>query len=1175
MTKTVGVDKDISVEDTIRFVLETKDARDCLIEPYRVDSVTVYFVSREFTDSTANSYSMSSEDERARREYEEARDAMCVKRKEPVVAATTSQVALNGLQTVDGISLGSGERVLVKNQADERQNGIYEVSSSNWGRADDSLEFARGSYVFVQEGVTNIGSGWCIEDAGPIRAGYGPLKFVKFSENGSPSSPDEVSERRVEELRANKDASAVRSDFFYKDADVVKVFGGGTDPATGEFFPAWLNPSMVPPGMRDKTVSENVLVQVYDGDSPVRGRFELTWDPSGCREGDYFVCWSWRPTLSGETMSAHMYFSIGGGVGLTASIPTHRTDPRKYEMLLDRYTPEMFKNYMSDGDLSPMVIKGLNDSVAAGFTVIENLANQIIDLLDSNATHEQLLPLLSNMFALRMKSGDPTLWRRQIKKAIPNFKRKGTIVGLREAYGDAGMRLLRLARLWQVVSEYTFQEHFTYDGSTSSFPLSRRAVLPLDSNFGLWFRASDGEWVDITAQAGSLVEIDEDSLTWVGDISDGDSFRVLYRFGDVPAESQSLEDYLRTLPLMDTRDERGQEYPPKNWNTRVVDEEDPMFDALVPVRHPIADPVVWGWVRTEFPYSENAYNMEEYNGSNRQSLDPCHIDKDFVDECRNCQSSMFGVDLEVEGLSDSSFEEARQVAEEFLPFHSLVHTFNLSGSRTEFLGPVEERIETMVTVSGGETVLAGEAQHIFNRDVDARDIDSVKRDILSTFSAVERSPGVTSWSGTIKNSRVCLFPSTTSTSSNINDPAFRGATGGFGARNIDTSSPDADPFESGNLLEILGSSVTNHTLLSIEPSSAEIYGDVNPSLVGPLLEYRVSNKVADYTVNIVQSKRFMFSDDEVDFYMLGIVSQKDLDDGAAPGDAWKLRFEDKKYNILDLLPDGGLLLEESAIVANAPGWELLDGTTVVKQSSEGGFKSVQDLGLVQVVSPSGSDVRAKVRVGDYVCVGWPSANFYRVKSFKRGDNRFYVEDYSGGDIGGEPVKVYRRIVEGKVGQIGYEGLVLEADDNLESTLPISNGAGSSPGSIDSARLKENYLIFIGSEYYTILGADGSSITLGGRLESHTKTGQAVDFTVYRFSKESLSLRRRFEPPVPPFDFDSIDRSGKAIISSSQADGGASLLSHALNSATAGQPLDMAGQEESIEFKVEYRDAEER
>jgi hypothetical protein len=194
------------------------------------------------------------------------------------------------------------------------------------------------------------------------------------------------------------------------------------------------------------------------------------------------------------------------------------------------------------------------------------------------------------------------------------------------------MKLLRLSRLWQVVSSYTHQESFVYDDS-ASFQLSKTMRLPVDSNFELWYRPTDGQWEDVTASHESLAVFDGSSLVWTGEISKGDSVRILYKTNEIPSTRQALEDYIRTLPLMDNRDERDQEYPPKNWNVRVIEEDDPMFGVIIPVRHPLADPVIWGRVRTEFPYSENAYNMDEYNGSKRESLDPCDIDKNFVDSC--------------------------------------------------------------------------------------------------------------------------------------------------------------------------------------------------------------------------------------------------------------------------------------------------------------------------------------------------------------------------------------------------------------------------------------------------------------------------------------------------------------------------------------------------------------
>jgi hypothetical protein len=1160
MIKTVGKDKDTSVDEPLRLLLKTTDGGGCLKNPYRIDTVKVYFVSREFTESTAHSYELSFEDEATSRLHEETLRSTCIKRKSPVVAATESNISLSGLQEVDGINVQEGDRVLVKDQDDASQNGIYDASAHSWVRSGDSRSLSRGSYVFVDSGIKNIGGGWYLESIQDSS-----FSFVKFSDNGDPSSPNEGLESYLKSLKEMKSKSGISREFYYKNADVVKVFGGNSDPVTGEFYPAWINPSMVPQEVVEAADNGNVVRQVFDGDEPLEGNFEVFWDPSGCREGDYFVCWTWRPSFSAETLSAHEYFSLGGGVGQTSSLPSHRTDKSKYEMLMDRYTPEMFKNYISEGDLSPLVIKGLNDSVAAGFTMIENLANQIIDLLDSNATHEQLLPLLSNMFALRIKSSDPTLWRRQIKKAVPNFKKKGTIVGLKEAYGDAGMVLLRLSRLWQVRPRYHFQEHFSYAGGDATFKLSRE---PADNQDGIqiWFRGSEGDWEEMTSDLDSLVELEGNKISWRGAMYEGDSLRVLYATGEVPESLKTMEDYIISLPLMDTRDERSQEYPPKNWNTRVIEEDDPMFGLIVPVKHPISDPTIWGWIRTEFPYSENAYNMEEYNGSKRESLNPCDIGKEFVDPCVECQSSMFNVDLEVESLSDSSFSEAAQVAEEFMPFHSMVHTFNLSGSQTEFVGPAEENIEAMVSFSGSETVLAGEGQHIFNRDLDSRELESVRRDMLASLDMVTGELPDGSWSGTLRNERVCLHPYSLNSDSDLNSESFRGLSSGFDSLNLDTSRPSENPFDSGNLLEVLGSTNRNYTVTSISRNSAEIYGDVNPSVVGPLFEYRISNLIGDFTVEVKQSKRVVFYDDDADFYLLGVVSVKDLEEGLADGDAWTLRFGGMRYMILELLPDGSLLLEEDGEHETDSGWELLNGLSVIK-SSGGGSMIVQNFGLVEVLGDK--SVAGSMRIGDYVYMGWGGTpKIYRIKSFRE-IGFFYIEGYEEGDEGGIEVKVYRRIMERKVGHIGYEGILLDSDTNIQDSLPISNHIAGFP----SDESKDNYLIFIDSEYYTILDSDGPRLNLAGRLDQLTKSGRSVNFMVYKASNKELEIREREVPAVPSFSFDFVDRSGKSLISTGKGLYGAVALSEFLNHSRNDNAFELAQQREMIDFEIKYREEE--
>lgn len=1178
--KTVGVDSNISVTDDVRFILETRDGEDCLITPYKIGSVVVYFVSREFTDSTATQYDKQMDRPDLVAEYESVKKELCLKAKAAVLAATTSNIVLSGLQTVDGISLSEGDRVLVKNQSVASQNGIYLASAGDWARSSDADEddkVVKGAYVFVEEGIQNISTGWVLVSSDPISLDATALSFLKFSENGSPSSPDDNSLERLKMLKKQIEESRKTSSFFYKDAIPVKVFGGYTDPETGELFPAWLNPMMVPSELKDKTMADNILYE-YEEDGGVQsGKFVLEWQPLDMREGDYFVCWNWTPNMAGESLSAHMYFSLEANGALTASIPTHVADPRKYEMLLERYTPEMFKSILSENDLTPMVMKGLNGSVGAGFTLVENLANQIIDLLDANATHEQLLPLLSNLFNLRLKSSDPTLWRRQIKKAVPNFKRKGSIAGLRSALGDIGMKFQKMTRLWQVVSKYTYQEHFVYEGY-STFSLSRKMVLPADVNFGLWYRPVDGEWEDLTGDYAAYVETHEDTIDWIGpELNEGDSIRILYRTRNVPAGSQDTENYIRSLPLLDDRDERDQQYPPKNWNVRALEEDDPMFDVIIPTRHPLADPIIWGRIRTEFPYSENAYNMDEYNGSKRDSMDPCDIDKEFVDPCGNCQSSSFNLDIEVEKLSDDSFNEARQVVEEYMPFHSRVHTFNLSGAINEFVRPSSENIDMLVSYSREDVLIAGDGQKIFHRNVDSSDLDSVRRDLLASYTAISNGSSTT-WSGTIRNEGISLLSSTISDESDISDPDFKGKTQGFESLNINTSQLDSDPFLSGNLLEVLGTTTKNYTLSSVTGNSARLYdpSGVDVSLIGPLFEYRVSNRIADFNVDIEQADQVIFEDEDADFHMLGIITQYDVDFNSVAGSVWRLRVSDKEYSVQNILPDGTLLLKEESSIAPVSGWELVRDNVVQKSSASASSPETYHYGLVTVNSISG-DVRDALRIGDYVYMGWPSSTrSYRIKSFKSGqDDQFYVQGYNEGSVGGENIKVYRRVLDGKVGQLGYEGLALDAADNLEDVASISNGDNYDPSDLNSHNVKENFLLFIDGKYYTISEINGSNVVLGGPMDSFTIDGQAVDFMVYKFTKENLDLADKVVPPYtehpPRYQFDGIDRRGGSILTNTDGHNRVVLMSSVLNAANANQPVDVIGQTEAIDFQIEYKE----
>jgi hypothetical protein len=78
--------------------------------------------------------------------------------KGPCRAATTANITLNGLQTVDGIALAANDRVLVKNQTSGVDNGVYLASTGSWTRTSDfqgNRAAVDGTLVLVRLGTAN------------------------------------------------------------------------------------------------------------------------------------------------------------------------------------------------------------------------------------------------------------------------------------------------------------------------------------------------------------------------------------------------------------------------------------------------------------------------------------------------------------------------------------------------------------------------------------------------------------------------------------------------------------------------------------------------------------------------------------------------------------------------------------------------------------------------------------------------------------------------------------------------------------------------------------------------------------------------------------------------------------------------------------------------------------
>lgn len=108
--------------------------------------------------------------------------------KASVRAATTANITLSGLQTLDNVALAAGNRVLVKDQTTQSANGIYVAASGAWTRAvdaDGSGEITAGMFTFVEEGVTQGNTGWLVITNNPITVGTTALAFTQFSAAGT------------------------------------------------------------------------------------------------------------------------------------------------------------------------------------------------------------------------------------------------------------------------------------------------------------------------------------------------------------------------------------------------------------------------------------------------------------------------------------------------------------------------------------------------------------------------------------------------------------------------------------------------------------------------------------------------------------------------------------------------------------------------------------------------------------------------------------------------------------------------------------------------------------------------------------------------------------------------------------------------------------------------------
>ena len=162
--------------------------------------------------------------------------------KDSVHVASTANVALtagsSGLEAgdaIDGVTLVAGDRVLLKNQTDASENGIYVAVASGGtparsADANASVDVTSGMFVFVEEGTANGDQGYVLTTNNVITLNTTNLTFTQFSGAGQITAGNGMT-KSANTLNVVPDAVTLSVT-----ADEIKLKGDVTTTALGDLL---------------------------------------------------------------------------------------------------------------------------------------------------------------------------------------------------------------------------------------------------------------------------------------------------------------------------------------------------------------------------------------------------------------------------------------------------------------------------------------------------------------------------------------------------------------------------------------------------------------------------------------------------------------------------------------------------------------------------------------------------------------------------------------------------------------------------------------------------------------------------------------------------------------------------------------------------------------------------
>lgn len=297
--------------------------------------------------------------------------------KVPCKTATTANITLSGEQTIDGVAVVDGDRVLVKSQTDGTENGIYTVDTSAWDRAPDwdgEFDVKKGTLIYVTDGTTTNGY-WKVTTADPITVGTTSVTIAEGFR--LVNYPEETGETGV-------------TDASYPVGD-IRRYGAAVDGSTDDAT-AWSNAMtscvatgnalIAPPGTSQ--VDSKITVTLADSTKVVtikgtRGESIISSSVVGdatieiidaalCHVMDIKFTGN---SLTGASGNGHALKLVDSAVGSGTYYPQ--------QCIVERVIADGFRGNDTDGDS--------NAIVAAGIYIGAGLANKVRDCNATNCGH--------------------------------------------------------------------------------------------------------------------------------------------------------------------------------------------------------------------------------------------------------------------------------------------------------------------------------------------------------------------------------------------------------------------------------------------------------------------------------------------------------------------------------------------------------------------------------------------------------------------------------------------------------------------------------------------------------------------------------------------------------------------------------------------------------------------